>query len=49
MYRTHEDPQVDTRDETEDSGDRGRRLNPFWMGVLWVVVVVLAFAPYPWF
>jgi hypothetical protein len=38
MSRKHEDPQVD-----------GRRLNPFWMVVLWVVVVVLAFAPYPWF
>jgi hypothetical protein len=46
MYRTHEEPQVDPREEAEDSG---RRLNPFWMVVLWVVVVVLAFAPYPWF
>jgi hypothetical protein len=34
--------------DTQGGGDGGRRLNPFWMVVLWVVVIVLAFAPYPW-
>jgi hypothetical protein len=32
----------------QGNGDRGRRLNRFWMVVLWVVVIVLALAPYPW-
>jgi hypothetical protein len=32
----------------EAKGDGGRRLGPLWMVVLWVVVIVLAFAPYPW-
>ena len=26
----------------------GRRLNTFWMVVLWLIVIVLALAPYPW-
>jgi hypothetical protein len=36
----------DTRGAAQ--GDGRRRLNPVWMVVLWVVVIVLAFAPYPW-
>jgi len=36
----------DTRGTAQ--GDGRRRLNPVWMVVLWVVVIVLAFAPYPW-
>jgi hypothetical protein len=31
-----------------DKGDGGRRLNTFWMVVLWLVLIVLALAPYPW-
>jgi hypothetical protein len=38
----------DTQGTPQDSGDRGRRLSTFWMVVLWVVVVVVALAPYPW-
>jgi hypothetical protein len=29
-------------------GEGGRRLNTFWMVVLWLVVVVLAVFPFPW-
>jgi hypothetical protein len=32
-----------------DKGGGGRRLNTFWMVVLWLVLIVLAVAPYPWF
>jgi hypothetical protein len=32
----------------QDKGDGGRRLGTVWTVVLWVTVVVLAFAPYPW-
>ena len=39
----------DTQGAAQGNGDRGRRLNTFWMVVLWVVVIVLAVAPYPWF
>ena len=38
----------DTQRAAQGNGDRGRRLNTFWMGVLWLVVIVLALAPYPW-
>jgi hypothetical protein len=37
-----------TQEAAQGNGDRGRRLNTFWMVVLWVVVAVLALAPYPW-
>jgi hypothetical protein len=39
----------DTQRAAQGNGDRGRRLNTFWMVVLWVVVIVLALVPYPWF
>jgi hypothetical protein len=32
----------------QDKSDGGRRLNTFWMVVLWLTVIVLALAPYPW-
>ena len=35
--------------DTQGNGDRGRRLSTRWTVVLWVVVLVLAVAPYPWF
>ncbi len=38
----------DTQGAAQGNGDGGRRLNPVWMVVLWVVVIVLALAPYPW-
>jgi hypothetical protein len=38
----------DTHEAAQGNGDRGRRLNTVWMVVLWVVVIVLALAPYPW-
>ena len=38
----------DTQGAAQGNGDGGRRLNTFWMVVLWVVVIVLAVAPYPW-
>jgi hypothetical protein len=38
----------DTQGATQGNGDGGRRLNTFRMVVLWLVVIVLAFAPYPW-
>jgi hypothetical protein len=33
---------------TQDNREGGRRLGTFWMVVLWLVVIVLALAPYPW-
>jgi hypothetical protein len=39
----------DMQETAQGNGDRGRRLSTPWMVVLWVVVVVLAVAPYPWF
>jgi hypothetical protein len=38
----------DTQGAAQGDGEGGRRLNTFWMVVLWVVVIVLAVAPYPW-
>jgi hypothetical protein len=38
----------DMQGTAQGDGEGGRRLNPVWMAVLWVVVIVLAFAPYPW-
>ena len=38
----------DTQGAAHGNGDGGRRLNPFWMVVLWLLVIVLALAPYPW-
>jgi hypothetical protein len=38
----------DTQGATQGNGEGGRRRGTFWMVVLWVVVIVLAFAPYPW-
>jgi hypothetical protein len=38
----------DTQGAAQDNGEGGRRLNTFWMVVLWLVVIVLALAPYPW-
>jgi hypothetical protein len=38
----------DTQGAAQGNDDRGRRINTFWMVVLWVVVLVLALAPYPW-
>ena len=32
----------------QHNGDGGRRLNSFMMVVLWLVLIVLAFFPYPW-
>jgi hypothetical protein len=32
----------------QGNGDSARRINRFWRAVLWVTVVVLAVAPYPW-
>jgi hypothetical protein len=37
-----------TQGAAQGNGDGGRRLNTLWMVVLWLVVIVLAFAPYPW-
>jgi hypothetical protein len=34
----------DTQGAEQGNGDGGRRLSAFWM----VVLIVLAFAPYPW-
>jgi hypothetical protein len=39
---------TDTQGAAQGDGEGGRRLNTVWMVVLWVVVVVIAFAPYPW-
>lgn len=39
----------ETQGAAQSKDDGRRRLNPFWMVVLWVVVIVLALAPYPWF
>jgi hypothetical protein len=36
------------QEATQGNGDRGRRLNPFWRVLLWLSVIVLALAPYPW-
>ena len=38
----------DTQGTAQANDEGGRRLNTFLMVVLWVVVIVLAFAPYPW-
>jgi hypothetical protein len=38
----------DTQGTAQGDGEGGRRLSTVWMVVLWVVVVVLALAPYPW-
>ena len=32
----------------QGNGEGGRRLSTIWMVVLWLLVLVLAFAPYPW-
>ena len=36
------------QEAAQGNGDRGQRLSRFWMVVLWVVVIALALAPYPW-
>jgi hypothetical protein len=33
----------ETQGAAQRNGDGRRRLNPFWMAVLWLVVIVLAF------
>lgn len=38
----------DTQGAEQGNGEQRRRLSAFWMVVLWVVVIVLALAPYPW-
>ena len=38
----------DTHRATQSDGEGGRRLNTFWMVVLWVVVIALAVFPFPW-
>jgi hypothetical protein len=38
----------DTHGAAHSDGDGGRRLNTFWMVVLWLVVIVLAVFPFPW-
>jgi hypothetical protein len=38
----------DTQGAAQAKDRGGRSLNTFWMVVLWVVVLVLALAPYPW-
>jgi hypothetical protein len=38
----------DTQGAAQGKRDGGRRLNTFWMVVLWLIVLVLALAPYPW-
>jgi hypothetical protein len=39
----------DTQGAAQGNENGGRRINTFWMVVLWAVVLALAFAPYPWF
>ena len=38
----------DTQGAEQGTGDGGRRHSAFWMVVLLLVLIVLAFAPYPW-
>ena len=38
----------DTQGATQRNCDGGRRLNTYWMVVLWLLVVVLAVFPFPW-
>ena len=38
----------DTQGAEQGNGDGGRRLGALWMVVLLLVLIVLAFAPYPW-
>ena len=38
----------DTQGAAQSDGEGGRRFNPVWMVVLWVVVIVLAVFPFPW-
>jgi hypothetical protein len=38
----------DTQEAAQGDGEGGRRLNPFWMVVLWAVVIALAVVPFPW-
>jgi hypothetical protein len=38
----------DTQGAARGNPDGGRRLNTFWMGVLWLSLVVLAVFPFPW-
>jgi hypothetical protein len=38
----------DRQGRAHGKGEGGRRLSTLWMVVLWLLVLVLAFAPYPW-
>jgi hypothetical protein len=38
----------DTQGAAQGDGDGARRLNTFWMVVLWLVVIVVAVFPFPW-
>jgi hypothetical protein len=38
----------DTQGAAQGNREGGRRLNSFWMLVLWLVVIVLAVFPFPW-
>ena len=38
----------DTHGAAQSNRESGRRLNTFWMVLLWVVVIVLAVFPFPW-
>ena len=37
----------DMQGAAQGNGEGGRRLNTFWMVVLWLVVIVVAVFPFP--
>ena len=39
---------IDDFDTTDDDGPARPRLNKVWWALLWLVVIVLAIAPIPW-
>jgi hypothetical protein len=38
----------DKQEAAQGNGDGGRRFNPFFGGLLWLTVIVLAVFPFPW-
>jgi hypothetical protein len=36
------------QEAAQGNGDSGRRIGRFWRALLWVTVIALAVAPYPW-